>query len=215
MSIRIVLVDDHQMVREGLRALLAGQNDLSVVGEAEDGRRAIELVESLHPDVVIMDVTMPNLNGIEATRQILARQPRVKVIALAIHSDQRFVRQMFEVGASAYILKEGAFDELTQAIRAVHQDEAYVSSRIAGAFIKELIRPGGRRASSGTEVLSARESEVLQLIAEGKSTKEVAALLHVGVKTVETHRRQIILKLHIDNVAELTKYAIRAGLTTL
>jgi two-component system, NarL family, response regulator NreC len=215
MSTRILLVDDHQMMREGLRALLEGQAGVSVVGEAEDGRQAVEMVDSLKPDVVIMDVTMPSLNGVEATRQILGRHPDVKVIALSIHSDQRFVRQMFEVGAAAYLLKEGAFDELTQAIRAVRDGESYISSRIAGAFIKEYVRPGARRAAPGAEVLSARENEVLQLIAEGKSTKEIASILRVGVKTVETHRRQVMLKLQINSVAELTKYAIRVGLTTL
>lgn len=215
MKTRVLLVDDHQMMREGLRALLEPIEDVTVVGEAEDGRQGVELVDSLHPDVVIMDVTMPSLNGVEATRQILARHPQVKVIALSIHSDHRFVKQMFEVGASAYLLKEGAFDELSQAIRATREGNSYISARIAGAFIKEFVRPGSRRATTGTESLSARENEVLQLIAEGKSTKEIAALLHVGVKTVETHRRQIMLKLQTNSVAELTKYAIRVGLTQI
>ncbi|MDM7914871.1 MAG: response regulator transcription factor, partial [Candidatus Eisenbacteria bacterium] len=214
MSTRILIVDDHRITREGLRALLEKQAGFAVIGEADDGREAVEAVERLHPDIVIMDVTMPNLNGIEATRRILAVAPQARVIALSMHSDQRFVRQMFDSGASAYVLKDGAFDELAQAIRAVQSGDAYISARIASVIIRDFVRgtpPRGPAVSA--QALSAREREVLQLIAEGKSTREIAALLSVGVKTVETHRRQIMIKLQMSSVADLTKYAIREGLT--
>ena len=216
MSTRILIADDHRIMRDGLRALLGKHDTFLVVGEAEDGRKAVELAARLRPEVVIMDLTMPGLNGIEATRQIVAANPGMKVIALSIHSDHRFVRQMFEAGARGYLLKEGAFEELARAIRTVTDGKAFVSPGIAGVLIDDLV---SRRADSetrtGTRALSGREKEVLQLLAEGKSTKEIAAILQVGVKTAETHRRQIMLKLQLDSVAELTKYAIREGLTSL
>ncbi len=216
MSTRILIADDHRIMREGLRALLGKQDTFLVVGEAEDGRKAVELAARLRPDVVIMDLTMPGLNGIEATRQIVAANPGTKVIALSIHSDRRFVRQMFEAGATGYLLKEGAFEELARAIHTVAGGKAFVSPGIAGVLINDLVRQmAGRETPAGVRALRGREKEVLQLLAEGKSTKEIAAILRVGVKTVETHRRQIMLKLQLDSVAELTKYAIREGLTSL
>ena len=216
MSTRILIVDDHRIMREGLRALIEKQGGMSVVGEAEDGRRAVELAIELTPDIVIMDVTMPNLNGIEATRQIRAALPETRVIALSMHSDQRFIKGMFDAGAKAYLLKEGAFDEMAQAIRAVRKGEAYLSVRLQDGVIQTfVVNSGAKGATPNTSVLSAREREVLQLIAEGKSTKEIATILGVGIKTVETHRRQIMIKLQMGSVAELTKYAIRQGLTTL
>jgi len=216
MSTRILIADDHRIMREGLRALLGKQDTFLVVGEAEDGRKAVELATRLRPDVVIMDLTMPGLNGIEATRQIVATNPRVKIIALSIHSDHRFVRQMFEAGATGYLLKDGAFEELARAIHTVTGGKAFVSPGIAGVLIDDLVRrTAGKETSVGVRPLSGREKEVLQLLAEGKSTKEIAAILQVGAKTVETHRRQIMLKLQMDSVAELTKYAIREGLTSL
>jgi DNA-binding NarL/FixJ family response regulator len=216
MSTRILIADDHRIMREGLRALLGKQDAFVVVGEAEDGRKAVEMAARLRPDVVIMDLTMPGLNGIEATRQIVAADSGMKVIALSIHSDHRFVRQMFEAGAMGYLLKEGAFEELARAIRIVADGKAFVSPGIAGVLIDDLVhRTGGRETPAGVRALSSREKEVLQLLAEGKSTKEIAAILRVGAKTVETHRRQIMLKLQLDSVAELTKYAIREGLTSL
>jgi DNA-binding NarL/FixJ family response regulator len=216
MSTRILIADDHRIMREGLRALLGKQDTFLVVGEAEDGRKAVELATRLRPDVVIMDLTMPGLNGIEATRQIVATNPRVKIIALSIHSDHRFVRQMFEAGATGYLLKDGAFEELARAIHTVTGGKAFVSPGIAGVLIDDLVRrTAGKETPVGVRPLSGREREVLQLLAEGKSTKEIAAILQVGAKTVETHRRQIMLKLQMDSVAELTKYAIREGLTSL
>jgi len=216
LSTRILIADDHRIIREGLHALLSKQDTFVVVGEAEDGRKAVDLAARLRPDVVIMDLTMPGLNGIEATRQIIAANPGMKVIALSIHSDRRFVRQMFEAGATGYLLKEGAFEELARAIRAVTDGKSFVSPGIAGVLIDDLVhRMTGKETPAGVRALSGREREVLQLLAEGKSTKEIAAILGVGAKTVETHRRQIMLKLQLDSVAELTKYAIREGLTSL
>jgi len=216
MSTRILIVDDHRITREGLRALLEKQAGVSVVGEAADGRDAVEAAERLHPDIVIMDVTMPNLNGVEATRRVLAVAPQARVIALSMHADQHFVKQMFDAGAAAYVLKEGAFEELTQAIQSTRGGETYISARIANVIIRDFVQGAPPRGPVvNAQVLSAREREVLQLIAEGKSTREIAALLSVGVKTVETHRRQIMIKLQMSSVAELTKYAIREGLTTL
>jgi DNA-binding NarL/FixJ family response regulator len=216
MSTRILLADDHRIMREGLRALLGHQAAITVVGEAEDGRRAVELAARLRPDIVVMDLTMPGLNGIEATRQIVTANPGMKVIALSIHSDRRFVRQMFEAGATGYLLKEGAFEELARAIQAVADGKSFVSPGIAGILIDDLVRrTPDRGAPAGNPTLSGREKEVLQLLAEGKTTKEIAGILGVGAKTVETHRRQIMLKLQLGSVAELTKYAIREGLTSL
>lgn len=216
MSTRILIADDHRIMREGLRALLGKQDAFLVVGESEDGRKAVEMAARLRPDIVIMDLTMPGLNGIEATRQIVAANPEVKVIALSIHSDRRFVRQMFEAGASGYLLKEGAFEELARAIREVADGNAFVSPGIAGVLIDDVVgRMADKETPAGIRGLSGREREVLQLLAEGKTTKEIAGILQVGAKTVETHRRQIMLKLQLDSVAELTKYAIREGLTSL
>jgi len=214
MSLRIILADDHKIVRDGLRALLANQPGMEVVAEADNGRSTVRLARELSPDLVIMDIGMPDLNGIDATRQITAELPKVKVIALSMHSDRRFVVQMFRAGASGYLLKDCAFEELTRAVAAVQKGQIYLSPAVAGPVMEDYIHQlssGG----SGFSVLSPREREVLQLIAEGKSTKEVAALLCVSVKTIETHRQQIMSKLNIQSIAELIKYAIREGLTTL
>jgi len=215
MSIRILLADDHRIMREGLRALLEGQPGLSVLAEAENGRRAVQLARELRPDVIIMDVSMPDLNGIEATRQICESVPDSRVVALSIHSDRRFVLQMFKAGANGYLLKDCAFEELTRAIRSVSDGQAYLSPGIAGVVVGEFLRGLVNGEPSGAPEITAREREVLQLMAEGKTTKEIAAQLQVSVKTVETHRRQLMEKLQLGSVAELTKYAIREGITTL
>jgi len=215
MSTRILLVDDHRIMREGLRALLAGIPGMTVVAEAENGRCAVRLARELTPDVIVMDVTMPDLNGIEATRQILASRPEVRVIALSIHSDRRFVLQMFRAGAVGYLLKDCAFEELAHAIQVVLDGQSYLSPGIAGVVVGEFVRTIVADDSPAGPMLTAREREVLQLTAEGKSTKEVASLLKVSVKTVETHRRQLMEKLQINSVAELTKFAVREGLTSL
>lgn len=214
MKKRILLVDDHQIMREGLRALLQEQPAMTVVGEAENGRKAVQLARELSPDIVIMDVTMPDMNGVEATLQIRAALPAAKVIALSIHSDRRFVIQMFRAGATGYLLKDCAFEELARAIQRVVEGQAYLSPGIAGVVVEELLRTAAHEGS-GIPSLSSREREVLQLTAEGRSMKEIASALNVSVKTVETHRRQLMIKLGVNSVAELTKYAIREGLTPL
>jgi DNA-binding NarL/FixJ family response regulator len=215
MSIRIILADDHKIVRDGLRSLLENQQDIEVVAEAEDGRTTVKQAQKFSPDVIIMDISMHDLNGIEATRQIIARSPGVKVLALSMHSDKRFVTGMLRAGASGYLLKESAFRELVNAIRVVASNQTYLSPRIAGMVTEDYVHHLSATDSSVRSTLTAREREVLQLLAEGKSTKQMAAHLHVSVKTIETHRQKIMDKLDIYSVAELTKYAIREGLTSL
>ena len=215
MSIRILLADDHKITREGLRSLLEKQQDMDVVAEAENGRAAVRLAHELLPNVVIMDVTMSDLNGVEAARQIVGRFPNVKIIALSMHSDSLFVTEMLRSGASGYLLKDCAFDELALAIRAVASGKTYLSPSISGVVVEDYLRRLTKTGFSSSEVLTDREREVLQLMAEGKSTKQIALKLSISVKTVETHRRQIMNKLDIHTVAELTKYAIRKGLTSL
>jgi DNA-binding NarL/FixJ family response regulator len=215
MKVRVLLADDHRLMRAGLRGLLVAEADFDVVGEADDGRRAVALARDLSPDVVVMDVGMPDLNGIEATRQILAERPATRVVALSMHTDRRFVGEMMRAGAVAYLAKDCAYEELVTAIRAVTAGEVYLGRTVSTDVIRDWIRglpegpptPGGR--------LTAREREILQMVAEGKSTKEVAFELGVSVKTVETHRQQVMEKLGLRSVAELTKYAIREGLTSV
>ena len=215
MSIKVLLADDHALIREGLRSLLEKQPDMEVVADADDGRRAIELVRELSPDVVVMDVTMPTLGGIEATRQITGEFPAVKVIALSIHSRRRFVADMLQAGAAGYILKECLFDELVQAIRAVSEGGRYLSPRITDVVVDDYVKRLSGGVDSPLASLTGREREVLQLVAEGKSTKQIAVELHVSTKTIEANRRQIMEKLDTYSVAELTKYAVREGLASL
>ena len=215
MSIGVLLVDDHAIIREGLRSLLEKQPDMEVLADTDEGRRAVELVRELSPDVVIMDVTMAGLNGIEATRLIAAEFPEVKVIALSIHSQRRFIADMLSAGAAGYILKECLFDELVQAIQAVAVGGRYLSPRIADVVVEDYVKRLSTTADSPLAALTGREREVLQLVAEGKSTKEIALQLHVSTKTIEANRRQIMEKLDVHSVAELTKCAVREGLTTL
>jgi DNA-binding NarL/FixJ family response regulator len=215
MSIKILIADDHQILRQGLRTLIEKDPDLKVVAEAEDGRKTVRLVEELQPQVVIMDVNMPELNGIEATRQIIAKAPGVKVIALSMHTDRRFVINMMRAGASGYLLKDCAFEELSQAIRLVLDNKTYLSPGVAEIIIKDYVAGLPHQGSAAYSVLTPREREVLQLMAEGKSTSQIAEVIHVSVKTVETHRQQIMHKLGIRSIAELTKFAIREGLTSL
>ena len=215
MSIRILLADDHKITRQGLRSLLDKEFDMEVVAEAEQGRTAVRLVRELLPDVVIMDVSMPDLNGMEATRQIVGEFSGVKVVALSMHSDTLFVSEMLKSGASGYLLKDCAFEELARAIRTVVAGRTYLSPSVSGVVVDDYLHRLSKADFSGLEVLTDREREVLQLLAEGKSTKQIALKLHISVKTVETHRRQMMNKLDIHTVAELTKYAIRKGLTSL
>lgn len=215
MSISILIAEDHAIVREGLRSLIEKQPDMEIVCEAEDGREAVERVRELLPDLVIMDITMPNLNGVEATRQIINEFPQTKVIALSIHSNRRFVADMLGAGATGYVLKECLFDELVQAIQVVAAGESYLSSRITGVVVDDYIKHLAAVADSPLSSLTSREREVLQLIAEGNTTKQIALALHVSTKTIEANRRQIMEKLDVHSIAELTKYAIREGLTPL
>ncbi len=215
MSVRILLADDHAIVRQGLRSLLEEQPDMEVVGEAEDGRVAFNLVRELVPDIVIMDITMPNLNGIEATCEIVSEFPKAKVIALSIHSHKRFVADMLKAGASGYILKECLFDEFVQAIRTVAGGGTYLSPRITGVVVEDYVERLSTGPESQLDKLTVREHEVLQLLAEGKSTKQIALELHVSTKAIEARRRRIMLKLGVNSVAELTKIAILEGLTSL
>ena len=215
MSIRILLVDDHQMMRDGLRLILENTPDVDIVGEAGNGHQAVELANSLVPDIVVMDIGMTDLNGIEATRRILANDSAIKVIALSIYSDQRYVLSMLEAGASAYVLKAAAGDELVRAIQAVSKNKKYLSPEIAKTLVNGYTGRIPAAGHSVRKVLGPREREVLQQLAEGKSSSQIAANLKISVKTVETHRRNIMRKLDLHSVAELTKYAVIQGLTQL
>ena len=210
----ILIADDHRLLREGLRALLE-RDGFRVIGEADNGRSAVRLAKQLQPDIVITDIAMPDLNGVEATRQICVEAPRSKVLALSMHTESRFVLGILEAGASGYLLKDAAFEELTLAIKAVLKGQVYLRPAISGVVLSQSLARFNPNARSDRVQLSKREQEVLQLIAEGQSTKKIAATLHVSVKTVETHRKQIMDKLDIHSVAELTKYAVREGVTFL
>jgi DNA-binding NarL/FixJ family response regulator len=214
MSIRILLADDHVMFRQGLCSLLSAEKDMEIVAQAQDGREAVELCGKVQPHLVVMDITMPGLNGIEATRMIRSQWPGVKIIALSMHSTRRFMSEALKAGASGYLLKDGSFQELLAAIAAVMEGKSYLSPSVTNTVVDDYVRhvPEARRAV--TNALTAREREVLQLIAEGGSTKEIAHRLHVSVKTIETHRAQIMSKLRIHSIAGLTKYAINEGLTS-
>jgi DNA-binding NarL/FixJ family response regulator len=208
---RVIVVDDHKMMREGLRALLE-KAEVDVVGEASDGHQAVAETKRLHPDVVVMDVAMPKLNGIDATRRITAEMPQVKVIGLSMNTDRRYVLAMLEAGAAGYMLKSGTSEELRAALDVVTSGQKYLSPAIASSVVDEALGPKSRPCSDRPP--SMREREVLQLIAEGKSSKEIATILKIAVPTVETHRRQLMNKVKLRTVAELTKYAIREGLTS-
>jgi two-component system response regulator NreC len=213
-QIKVIIAEDHQIVREGLRSMLEREPWIKVVGEAEEGRTTLRLARELAPDVIIMDVAMPELNGIEATRQIVAEFPKIKVIALSMHDDRRFVLNMIKAGAKGYLLKDCAFKDLIKAIRVVIANQTYLSSEIADIVVKEYLATTTPEESSALYLLSPREREVLQLLAEGKTSSQIAENLHVSIKTIETHRSQLLAKLKVKSIAELTKYAIREGLTT-
>jgi DNA-binding NarL/FixJ family response regulator len=214
MTIRVILADDHAIMREGLRTLLDKEKDIDVVAEAANGREVVRLAGKLCPHVVVMDVSMPGLNGMEATRQIIDKDPQVRIVALSMHSDRRFVSGMLKAGARGYLLKDCAFEELAAAIREVAEDRTYLSAPIADFVRDDYVRQLKKKDDSAFSVITAREREVLQLLAEGLITKEIAARMNLSPKTVETHRRQMMIKLDLHSVAELTKYAIREGLTS-
>ena len=214
MAITILVADDHQIMRDGLRTMFHEKPEFEVVAEARDGRRTVELARELVPDIIIMDITMPDLNGVEATRQIKAENPDVRVVALSMHAERQFVTEMLSAGASGYLLKDCPFDELATAIHTAMAGEVYLAPKVAGVVVRGYVE-GVPKAKPFCGNLSSREREVLQLLSEGKNTKQIAFSLHVSPKTVETHRRQIMGKLQIYSVAELTRYAIQEGLTAL
>ena len=214
MKIRVILADDHRILREGLAHMMSTKGDIEVVAQAKNGRDAVKLARELNPDVVVMDVAMPDLNGVDATKQIMEESPKVKILALSMHSDMQFVSRMLAAGAAGYVLKDSAFDELANAVKAVAVGKAYLSQGISDLVLQEYLQILSKREEPDGCPLSTREREVLQLFAEGMSTKDVANRLHLSVKTVETHRRQIMEKLNVHNIAGLTKYAIRQGLTS-
>lgn len=216
MSIKILVVDDHGIMREGLRLLIGQQEDMEIAGEGADGREAVELARKLRPDVVLMDVSMPGLNGIEAARQIIKENHGTKVLALSAYSNKRFVTDMLRAGASGYILKDGLANELVRAVRAVKANERYLSTKIAGIVIDDYIHSGNSDSEQPVlDNLTGKERELLQLLVENKSSKEAARLLHVSIKTVDARRRDIMNKLGISGIAALTKFAVREGLTSL
>lgn len=208
------MADDHHVFRKGLKALIEKQPDMVVEGDVGDGREAVDMTREKGPDVVLMDVSMPGLNGIEATRQIHSACPNSKVLCLSMHTEDRFVAAMLEAGAKGYVPKACETDELIRAIRAVAADNIYLSSEIAGEVVTEYLRHRRERGGRSTDGLTSREREVLQLIVEGVSAKDIAARLGVSVKTVHTHREKLMIKLGVRGCAELTKYALREGLTT-
>jgi DNA-binding NarL/FixJ family response regulator len=215
MKTRVLIVDDHKIFREGLKSMLEKKPDIEVIGEAENGREALRMFQELLPDIVIMDIVMPDMNGVEATRHISADPSNAKIIGLSMHEDGRFAAEMLKAGASGFLLKDCAFEELVDAINIVKANGIYLSSKIKESMLKDYVGFLSKDNLSGFSVLSAREQEVLKCIAEGKSTREIASHLGVSVKTIETHRQNIMGKLDIHSMAELIKYAIRAGLTSL
>ena len=215
MTIRVLLADDHNIVREGLRSLLEKDPEIEVVAMADNGRTAVQLAGELKPDVAVLDIAMPEMNGIEATRRITRDDPEIKVLALSMHSARRFVTEALSAGAKGYLLKDCAAEELVRAIRTVAANETYLSPKVAGLIVKDYLKHSPESTLSDESCLTNREREILQLIAEGESTKEIAFKIGVSIKTVETHRQQIMKKLNLHSVAELTRYAIREGLTPL
>ena len=214
-KIRVLVADDHQIMRQGLKHLLETQKDMEVVGEAEDGSITLQLARELHPDVIVMDVKMPGVSGIDASRQVHSEFPDIKILGLSMYGDLRFVTNMLQSGASGYLLKDCAFEELAQAIRLAMTNKPYFSPEVADIIVKDYVSHTTGPESPSSSGLTSREMEVLHLLAEGKRNKEIADFLRIGVKTVDTHRLQIMRKLGFKSVVELTKYAIREGLTTL
>jgi len=215
MSIKILIADDQQLTREGIRSMLEREPDMEVLGEAEDGRSAARMARELGPDVILMDVSMPEMNGIVATTLILAEAPRIKVIALSMLDDRRFVSNMLRAGASGYLIKDCSFKELARAIRRVVANKIYLSPGIMDVVVKDYVNPLAYSDSPYSSHLTIREKEVLQLVAEGHSTSQIANSLHVSVKTIESHRQNLMTKINAKGIAGLTKYAIREGLTSV
>jgi DNA-binding NarL/FixJ family response regulator len=214
-GVTILFADDHRMTRESLAMVLEQQPDFTVVAQTGDGRAAVELAAELSPDVAVVDVTMPGLNGVEATRQMKARNPALRVIVLSMHVERQFVSETLAAGASAYLLKDCPIEDLVQAVRAVMRGGTFLSPKVQDVLVRSYLDSATGPAPSLRQGLSPREREIMQLVAEGKSTKEIAHLLGLSGKTVDGHRRQIMLKLELDTVADLTRYAIREGVASL
>ena len=215
MTIKVLLADDHKIVREGLSSLLEREPDIEVIALADNGRIAVQFAGELRPDVAVIDIAMPEMNGIEAIRRISRENPAIIVLALSMHSARRFVVEALSAGAKGYLLKDCAAEELVRAIRTVAGKETYLCPKAAELIVKDYMKRLPESAPTSDSLLSTRENEVLQLIAEGQNTKEIAFTLAISIKTVETHRQQIMKKLNLHSVAELTRYAIREGLTPL
>lgn len=213
MSIKIVLADDHTILRQSLTKSFKEEKDIEIVGQARDGRSALDLVKELQPDMVVMDIEMPDLNGLEATRKIVKDFPQVKVLGLSMHSNDKYIREMFRAGASGYLLKNCPFEELVEAVRSVVRGKAFIGTSVGSVIIKEYVNTP-EKDQSAFSVLSEREREVVQLLAEGQTTKQIARRMHISPKTVEGHRLRTMEKLGIDSIAKLTKYAIQEGMTT-
>jgi DNA-binding NarL/FixJ family response regulator len=217
MAVRILLVDDHKMFRQGLCTMLKEQPDMDmdVVGEAEDGATAIRLARELKPDFIIMDVDMPGMNGIDAARRILPEMPNIKLVALSTYLKKAFIIEMLKAGASGYILKEQAFDELIEAIKTVISGETYLSTKATSIIVDDYVQSCHRRHAPSKKALTEREYEVLKLLVEGKPSKEIALLLDISIQAVDARRRRIMQKLDIQSFADLVKYAIRERLTSI
>jgi two-component system, NarL family, response regulator NreC len=206
--IRILLADDHAVVRQGFKMILDAQPDMEIVGEAGNGREAVEQAEQLRPDIVVMDVAMPELNGIEATRRLAASMPRTRVIALSMHKDSVYVREILRAGARGYLLKDSGAGDLVSAIRAVASGESYLSPAVSNAVLDDY----RKHVTNPIDLLTSREREVLQMLAEGKTNKEIAVVLNLSVYTVDAHRGRIMEKLNVHSINELVRFAVRNGL---
>jgi len=216
MATKVLVVDNHGILRQGIQALIEKHSDMEVVGQADNGLTAVELARELQPDVVLMDVSMPILNGIEATRQIKSELPDIKVLALSVHAKREFVLDMVRAGVSGYMLKECVFDDLVHAIKVIVAGQSYLSPQIATIVLEGITKDSIFDVVNGNhKTLTPRENQILQLLTEGNSAKQIASQLGLSVKTVEATRRQIMEKTEVDNLADLTKYAIREGVTTV
>jgi len=207
-KIRILLADDHAVVRQGFKMILGAQGDMEIVGEAANGREAVELAEQVKPDIVVMDVAMPELNGIEATRRLLGSLPHARVIALSMHKDSVYVREVLRAGARGYLLKDSGAEDLVRAIRAVAGGESWLSPAVSNAVLDDY----RRHVTNPIDLLTSREREVLQMLAEGKTNKEIAVVLNLSVYTVDAHRGRIMEKLNLHSINELVRFAVRNGL---